>query len=472
MSYAIIEAPAESEIGFQAYGAAREFWRYQGPEVILDGPYQTGKTITCLQKLNVLLAKYPGSRALIVRRTYTSLTTSVVVTYEKKVLPYPPEHPKCPIRKIGGVHPEQYIYPNGSVITLGGLDKPDKFLSAEFDYVYINQAEELRLDDYEKLVGRATGRAGNAPYPQVMADCNPDVPTHWILQRDRLIRFQSRHEDNPTLFDPDTGQITDLGKRTMEALNALTGVRLKRGRFGLWVGVEGMVYEGWNQDIHLIDRFEIPKSWRRIRVIDFGYTNPFVCLWIAIDGDGRMYRYRELYMSQRTVARHMVDIAIHSQGETYEATISDHDAEDRATLEAPTIVDDPALVERLKRAGFESDKGGKVTLPGIVTQIADKRVKYGIEKVQERLKVAGDGKPRLFLVRNALVETDPVLQARFKPLCTEDEFPAYAWPKTNDDKAAKEEPVKVNDHGMDAIRYAAVYVDDVGVTESVDNPYW
>jgi hypothetical protein len=50
--------------------------------------------------------------------------------------------------------------------------------------------EEIRLDDYEKLVGRATGRAGNAPYPQVMGDCNPDAPTHWILNRPRLRRFK------------------------------------------------------------------------------------------------------------------------------------------------------------------------------------------------------------------------------------------------------------------------------------------
>ena len=175
----------------------------------------------------------------MVRRTYTSLVGSAVVTYERKVLPYPPGHPKCAVRKLGASKPEMYLYPNGSSITLGGLDNPDKFLSAEFDYVYINQAEELRLDDYEKLSGRATGRAGNAPYPQVMADCNPDVPTHWLLSRDRLLRLSSRHEDNPTLFDPDTGAITPLGTQSLEALDALTGVRYKRGRLGLWVGSGG-----------------------------------------------------------------------------------------------------------------------------------------------------------------------------------------------------------------------------------------
>lgn len=431
MTYALVQATPDSKYGYQGYGAVRDFWRYKGPEVILTGPYQTGKTRACLEKLNALLAKYPGTRALMVRRTYASLVGSAVVTYERKVLPYPPSSPKCGIRKLGASKPEMYIYPNGSNITLGGLDKPDKFLSSEFDYIYINQAEELNLDAYEKLVGRATGRAGNAPYPQVMADCNPDVPTHWILQRDRLLRLASRHEDNPTLFDPETGQITALGRQSLEALDALTGVRYKRGRLGLWVGVEGMVYEAWNRDVHLIDRFDIPASWRRLRAIDFGFTNPFVCLWFALDEDDRMYLYRELYMSQRTVKVHAAQIKRLSEGEHYIATVADHDAEDRATLREN----------------------------GIETIAADKRISVGIEKVQERLKVQGDGRPRLFLLRDSLVEEDPILKMKFKPLKTEDEFPAYAYPEAKDGKPAREEPVDIDNHGLDAARYAVMFVD-------------
>jgi len=346
------------------------------------------------------------------------------------VLPYPPGHPKCAVKKVGATKPELYLYPNGSSITLGGLDKPDKFLSAEYDYIYINQAEEIPLDAYEKLVGRATGRAGNAPYPQVMSDCNPDMPTHWILQRDRLLRLQSWHEDNPTLFDRD-GKATALGVQSLEALDALTGVRYKRGRLGLWVGAEGMVYEDWNADVHLVDRFNIPYNWRRIRAIDFGFTNPFVCLWFAIDGDGRMYLYRQLFMSQRTVRAHAEQINRLSEGERYEATVADHDAEDRATLAEHSIR----------------------------TTAADKRVKWGIERVQERLRVQRDGKARLYILRDSLVEADPLLEMKFRPLTVEQEFPGYVWTPERDGVAAKEEPVKVDDHGLDALRYAVAYAD-------------
>ncbi len=459
MSYAIIEAPPESRIGYQGYGAALDFWCCKEPEILLEGPYETGKTLAALHKLHALLAKYPNCRALAVRRSYASLIGSAIITYEQKVLPYPPDHPKSGIKAMGGSKPSAYHYPNGSVLVLGGLDNPDKFLSAEYDYIYINQAEEIRLDDYEKLAGRATGRAANAPYPQVMADCNPGPPTHWILQRARLKRFRSRHEDNPTLFDQVTGAITERGQRTMATLDALTGVRYKRGRLGLWVGAEGQIYEEWTGDVHMINRFPIPPSWRRFRALDFGYNNPFVCLWIAADHDDRLYVYRQLYMTGRTVARHKVDICIHSRGERYEATIADHDAEDRASLAEQTVISDPALVARLTQAEFTPDRAGNVTLPGIPTMAADKRVRVGIEKVQARLKAAGDGKQRLFVMLDSLIEEDPALKESYRPLKLEDEFPSYVWAQGGDGKPAKEEPVKLNDHALDALRYGVMYLD-------------
>jgi len=83
---------------------------------------------------------------------------------------------------------------------------------------------------------------------------------------------------------------------------------------------------------HLTDRFDIPASWRGFRCIDFGYRNPFVCGWWAVDEDGRLYLYREIYMSQRTVRVHADRIKRLSTGERIAATVADHDASDRATL--------------------------------------------------------------------------------------------------------------------------------------------
>lgn len=243
--------------------------------------------------------------------------------------------------------------------------------------------------------------------------------------------LESRHEDNPTLYDDD-GQLTAQGQLTMIALNALTGVRKERLLHGRWVSVEGAVYE-FDQAIHLID--EMPngwKSWRKIRAIDFGYTNPFVCHWWAVDPDGRMYLYREIYMSGRLVEDHARQIKALSEGEHIECTVADHDAEDRATL----------------------DRHGISTIP------ARKEISVGIQAVQTRLAKAGDGKPRLFILRGATVEIDAKLRDNHLPTSTLEEEDVYSWPKGADGKSLKEIPVDANNHGMDSKRYAVRYADE------------
>lgn len=434
--YAVIQTPDESKQGLRFYGGAAEFWSYKGPEAMLEGPFETGKTLATLTKLHALLCKYGGARALMTRKTYNSLVDSAVVTYEKKVLPVPPDDPESGIKKYGGEKPEFYDYPNGSRIVVKGLDNAGKALSAEYDYIYVNQAEELTLNEWEILTGRATGRAGNVPYPQIFGDCNPGPATHWILHRPRLKKFHQAHEHNPNLFNQATGEITAQGVRSMAVLDAMTGVRYKRGRKGLWVAAEGQVYEGFDPGIHVIKPFPIPVSWQRYRAIDFGYTNPFVCGWWATDEDGRLYLYREIYMTRRTVKVHSAKINVLSSGEQIVETFADHDAEDRATLHENNIH----------------------------TTAAIKDITRGIQAVEERLKIQPDGRARLYVFENALVEADSTLYKDTPgdsgPVSTEQEFTNYIWPKGADGKSNKEVPLDLYNHGMDMLRYMVMGLDN------------
>jgi phage terminase large subunit len=217
----------------------------------------------------------------------------------------------------------------------------------------------------------------------------------------------------------------------MVRLARLTGLRRARLFEGKAVQAEGAVYGGYNPALHLVDAFPVPDDWPRFRAVDFGYTNPFTCQWWALDNDGRMYRYREIYHTQRLVEDHAKEIVRLSEGENIETTVCDHDAEDRATLE----------------------RHGVPTIP------ASKGISAGLQAVATRLRKAGDGRPRLFLMRDALVERDATLEAAFKPLCTEDEFPAYVWPESSQGRTIKEVPLDLNNHGMDALRYAVMHKD-------------
>lgn len=393
-------------------------------EVIVDGPANTGKSRGILEKLHLICTKYPGARCLIVRKTRASLTQSAMVTYEQFVAPAPP------IVKWRTTE-QEYRYNCGSRIVVGGLDKATRVLSTDYDIIYVQEAIEINEDEFETLVTRA--RNGIVPYNQVICDTNPGPAHHWLKKRwedGKARRIKTTHQDNPRLYTID-GKITEQGKRYLGKLQNLSGSRYQRLYLGEWASVEGGIYE-FDQAIHLVYHFTPPPDWRRFRVVDFGFTNPFVCQWWALDNDGRMYRYREIYMTKRTVREHSELIRALSDGEYIETTICDHDAEDRATLEENGIPTIPAL----------------------------KAISTGIQAVQERLKVQEDGRARIFFCRDSLVETDQDLVESGRPIRTEDEFDDYHWA----DNKTKEIPAKEHDHGMDATRYAVMYADNYSAT--------
>lgn len=411
-------------------GAALEAQTTTEHEWLLSGPAETGKTFAALYRLDTELRRTPKATAVMVRKVRADMTGSVLQTWRRVIAL------RGGVEVYGGEEAKFYSYPNGARVYVAGLDRPGAALSSERDFIYVNQMEEIELDGYEYLTTRVTGRGAMTKTPMLFGDCNPGPPAHWITKRPSLKLLHSVHRDNPSLYT-DAGALTDQGTRTMAVLDALTGVRRERLYLGKWVAAEGTVY-AFDRKLHLVPRFDIPASWRRVRAIDFGFTNPFVCQWWAIDPDGRAFLYREIYRTGKLVEDLAREIKLLTGDEKIETTVADHDAEDRATL----------------------------ARHGIPTVAAFKAVSVGIQAVQQRLAVAGDGKPRLFVLEGALVDRDEALAAAKRPVCTHEEFEVYCWPKGADGKSLKEEPVKLNDHGMDAARYFVAYADALSNAKS------
>jgi len=180
---------------------------------------------------------------------------------------------------------------------------------------------------------------------------------------------------------------------------------------GKFASFYGVVYKTFSRQVHVIEPFAIPDDWERWRSIDWGFNNPFVCMWIARDRDNRFYVYNEHYRPQMTLGQQAEAVKRISGDERYLCTYADHDAQDRAEF-------------------------AKL---GIQTRGARKEIRGGIEAVQRCLKIQGDGKPRLFFFntcRHAIREHS-----------------AYHYPEGTDLRDPKDEPVKKDDHTCDAVRY-------------------
>jgi len=369
-------------------------------ETILSGPAETGKTLAACWKVHLNCSKYPGAQVAIVRKTFKSIAGSVAQTYERVIAGFP-------VTRYGGERVERYRYANGSTVWLGGMDNADKVLSSERDLIYCNQAEELTEADWELLATRCTGRNAVIPHPQLFGDCNPGGSRHWIRERakvGKLALLTSTHQDNPCLFD-EAGNLTPQGIRTMQTLEALTGVRRQRLLLGQWATAEGAVYDMFNAAVHVCERPASDfKRW--YLAMDEGYVHPAVTLLVGEDSDGRWHVAREFYESGKLQS----EVVGHARRwfTEYGCTLA--------------AVDEAA-------AGLIADlKDNGVRAVGAKGRVLD-----GIAAVQNRLKVAGDGKPRLTV----------------DPSCVnmQNEMESYRWAD------GKDAPVKECDDACDAIRY-------------------
>jgi len=432
---------------YRPRGAAKTIFMARDPEVLMSGPAGTGKSRACMEKLHRMALKNPGMRGLICRKTATSLSSTALVTWKRFVVPEAIKDRLLWFYGGSAEEPPQYKYENGSVIAIGGMDNPQKIMSSEYDVIYVQEATELTENDWEALTTRL--RNWSISFQQIIADCNPSYPQHWLkLRCDRGVcrLLPSRHEDNPMLFAND-GSLTVNGGSYIEKLDRLTGVRLQRLRYGRWVAAEGVIYEDFNTAVNVVDKipagdweldfFGVPKSWPRYWGVDFGFVNPFVLQCWAEDPDGRLWMYREIYHTHITVDVHARTIlAIVAPNGVWRepkprSILCDHDAEGRAVLEREL---------------------------GMSCEPAHKSVLEGIEAVQVRLKTQDeDGQPipnspRIFFLSNAVVSVDEELTDVSKPGCTIEEIPAYVWSDKNKPHSDKQ-PNKEDDHGCDAMRY-------------------
>jgi len=306
----------------------------------------------------------------------------------------------------------------GNTVYCFGGDKADSYKTMTGMTAagwYGNEVTLQHTNTIQEAFNRTSGHDSH-----IIWDTNPDFPEHPIktdyidLSGERLsngqLRVQAWHftiDDNPTL---DKMYVENLKRSTPP------GMWYDRKINGMWVAAEGLVYDMFDVNTHVIDDgFPIPDDWPRYRAIDFGFNNPFVCLWGAVDGDGRLYIYDEHYEAGRLMKYHAEQI--NQRTERIENTVSDHERQEREELHDL----------------------------GVITNAAYKDVEHGIQKVAERFTVQKDGKPRLFIKRKCR----NVIR----------ELGVYVWKTATDGQPKKEEPLKVNDHTPDALRYLTMEVD-------------
>ena len=218
---------------------------------------------------------------------------------------------------------------NGSKIFLCHCQYPQdvyKYQGAEIHVLIIDELTHFLESMYRFLRGRVRMTGIILPvelegrFPRVLCGSNPGGIGHtWVKQTfiDGASPMEIRHmpkeeggmkrqyipaklDDNPTLAEGDPDYISRLeGLASAELVKAM--------RDGDWNIVAGGAFDDvWREDVHVIEAFPIPETWRIDRSFDWGSSKPFsVGWWAESDGSqapngkhypkGTLFRIAEYY---------------------------------------------------------------------------------------------------------------------------------------------------------------------------------
>lgn len=318
--------------------------------------------------------------------------------------------------------------PNGSFMQFTGLDDPEKLKSAEgINYVWIEEATEITEHNLWQLHIRCRN---NNPHENnsIWLSFNPvdPVKNKWLRDMTKLapegtylqrpIRvLMVTYKDNPFLSREEQATIEGLADSD-EEYNKIY-------RLGEWATPTNIIFDNWA----IVENF--PEITDYGYGLDFGYANPTALVWCGVKDETDLYLREEIYETK-----------LHNM----------------------------QLVERFAQVGV--NRGGDVIVadsaePAYIDEIAD--AGYNVYPCE---KTGGQGQA-------SFVRTGIDRMKRYRIHIHKDsthlieEFGQYKW-RSNKDGEVLDEPVKFQDHGIDAARYYVGSRPEPATTEILHIPAW
>jgi phage terminase large subunit len=419
----------------QFHGAAAKY-RFFG------GGFGNGKTAAGCFEAFMLSMEYPGTEGVICRKTRPELKATTQAVFFKGGGGNPAtDWPGCPqelIRSFNKTEGRLELI-NGSVIHFWPLDDPDKLTNLNLGWFLVDQAEEVPEEMFLMLRGRLRRRKSPRKGIILFNPNGHDWIWKWCKRgggKNNCQLIHAKTSDNPTLTADYLEQFNDYPRKWRE--------RFFDGSFDVFTD---QIWPEFDPDIHVIRPFDIPPWFEIVEGIDHGRRNPTAVVWAAFDEVGNCFVIDEHYQAGQLVGHHAQKILQkreHRWGEpNYTVIDASAAAEDpntgRSVIDEywdygiPTIPSDRHKIARVNRVAewlrlkpdWPHPRSGRVAEP------------------PEDYDPAVDdyGYPRLYIFQNCVNLIEHVPQYKWKPK-----------PPTQEEDA-KEEPLKKDDHDVDALGY-------------------
>ena len=291
---------------------------------------------------------------------------------------------------------------NGATISFTPLDDDRKIRSLNLDYVFVEQCEEVSEEIFDELALRVRGEVSLADYGQVLLIAQPEAKTHWIYKRFYQIKANDPDYKYEHFSYLDNPYLKEEQRRYYEGLKETNYDRWRTHALGEWITSSKQIFTN-NWDVGFSRTFFDFY----VGGIDWGWNNPSCFLLCGIY-DNEFYVMGEVYKTEMTNSEFLQRIDELLSG--FDLSFKDID----------TVYADAADPEKI--SVFNSN--GLYTFPSV------KDVKAKINTTKET---------KIHISESC----DNLIR----------EMPMYQW-KKNKDGEILDEPVKKDDHSVDALCYA------------------
>lgn len=362
------------------------------PIIVNVGGARSSKSYSILQLLLQRFVSERGKNILIARKTLPSLRLTAYSVFVDLLKDYG-YYKDCVHNRTERTIKYQ-IDPNDetctSTIYFLSIDDPEKIKSTEFNYAFLEEANEFTFDDFFITWTRMSGHTIDEQPNKLFLALNPNDEFSWINQKlhdwDDAEFIHSTFRDNPHLSEKYKKILTDL-EFIDESLYQIYAL-------GEWAQLPDIIYRNF---IEASCDGQFDDEWYGM---DFGFNHPTAMVWIGRRG-GEIYVKEMIYESHKT--NHDI---IDEMGRL--------NIDRRAPIYADSA--EPARIEEIYRAGYN-------------IYPAEKKVDDGIDSVKRHKLHIDPGSVNLLKERKT-----------------------YKWRKDKNG-VVMDVPVKFNDDLMDAMRY-------------------
>ena len=316
---------------------------------------------------------------------------------------------------------------NGSCAHGWNLQNDQTMKSLNLSWFWMDEVCEDGLD--ERVYYQAAGRLRNPIGPRKGWVTGNPAGKNWVWKLFHSDKPKANHVGFVAATEENIYLPSDYLKNLRQLYDDEMLAKYLAGSFEV---MEGMVFDNFDQSVHLVDPFRVPAEWPKFRGIDHGFTNPTACLWMAADFTGNLFVYRNYYQRQSIPSENVKAINDLTGNEMIDWTVIDPSVKQ-------TESSGERIVDQYRKAG-------------LICQYGDNDVKASISRIRGLLHKDEAhpfpaqhhlsremGSPKLFITRD----------------CRELiwEMQQYQWKQIKPGRVDKEVPLAKHDHAIAALRY-------------------